>query len=114
MSKINPDLLEVFLKNEMLQLMPKSFTIKKASKLTGLPEEEIKIFYLNVRSRITKEAINRGIVYLLISSIFTFVGYKSLVEESSTYFLIGMFFLGVSGILTAIGYFILAIKGKSK
>jgi len=114
MSKINPGALEAFLKSEMLQLKLKSFTIKKASKLTGLPKEEIMISYLNVRSKITKESINRGIVYLLISSIFAFVGYKSLVEESSTYFLIGMFFLGVSGILTAIGYFILAMKGKSK
>ena len=114
MSEINSDVLEAFLKSEMLQLIPKNFTIKKAHKLTGLPKEEIKISYRNVRSRITKAAINRGIVYLLISSIFTFVGYKSLVSESSTFFLIGMFFLGVSGILTAIGYFILAIKGKSK
>ena len=114
MSEINSDALEAFLKSEMLQLIPKSFTIKKAHKLTGLPKEEIEISYLNVRSRITKAAINRGIVYLLISSIFTFVGYKSLVSESSTFFLIGMFFLGVSGILTAIGYFILAIKGKFK
>lgn len=114
MNEINPDVLEAFLKSEMLQLIPKRFTIKKAHKLTGLPKEEIKISYLNVRSTITKAAINRGIVYLLISSIFTFVGYQSLVNESNSYFLIGMFFLGVSGVLTAIGYFILAIKGKSK
>ncbi|GAB5564268.1 MAG: hypothetical protein Wins2KO_13310 [Winogradskyella sp.] len=114
MNKINQDDIEAFLKDEMLQLIPNRFTIKKAHKLTGLPKEQIKISYLSVRSRITKEAINRGIVYLLISSIFTFVGYQSLVNESSSYFLIGMFFLGVSGLLTALGYFILAIKGKSK
>ena len=62
MSEINPDALEAFLKSEMLQLMPKSFTIKKAHKLTGLPKEEIKISYLNVRSRITKVAIKTNVV----------------------------------------------------
>ncbi len=105
--------LDEFLKDEMLQLKIMKFTIKKASKLFNLSKDEVKINYINVRSKIKKEAINRGIVYLLLSSIFLFVGIKSTTGDSGYIYLGGLLF-GVAGVLTGIGYFILAIKGCFK
>ncbi|WP_179334732.1 hypothetical protein [Winogradskyella costae] len=105
--------LEAFLKNEMLQLKLMSFTIKKASKRFNLPKDQVKSTYLKVRSMIRKEAINRGIVYLLLSTIFLFVGIKS-VQGNSGYIYLGGLLLGSAGMLSAFGYFILAIKGNSK
>jgi hypothetical protein len=61
---------------------------------------------------VKKEAINRGFVYLLLSSIFLFVGIKSF-QGNSGYIYLGGLLFGSAGILTAFGYFILAIKGKS-
>lgn len=105
--------LEEFLKYEMLQLKLMGFTIKKASKHFNLPKDEVKISYLNVRSKIKKATINRGLVYLLLSSILLFVGIKS-IQGNSGYIYLGGLLFGSAGILTALGYFILAIKGKSK
>ncbi|MFT5145734.1 MAG: hypothetical protein ACI9H1_000445 [Polaribacter sp.] len=105
--------LEKFLKYEMLQLKLMNFTIKKASKQFNLPKAEVKNSYLNVRSKIKKEAINRGLVYLLLSSIFLFVGIKSIQGNSGFIYLGGLLF-GSAGILTGLGYFIMAIKGKYK
>ncbi|SDH52970.1 hypothetical protein [Winogradskyella thalassocola] len=105
--------LEAYLKDEMLQLKLMSFTIKKASKRFNLSKDEVKSTYLKVRSMIRKEAINRGIVYLLLSTIFLFVGIKS-VQGNSGYIYLGGLLLGSAGILTALGYFVLAIKGSSQ
>lgn len=104
--------LEEFLKYEMLQLKLRKFTIKKASKKFGLPKNEVKKSYVNVRAKVKKDAIGRGLVYLLLSSIFLFVGIKSIQGNSGFIYLGGLLF-GSAGILTALGYFILAIRGKS-
>ncbi len=103
--------LEEFLKYEMLQLKLRSFTIKKASKRFNIPQDEVKTSYLNVRSKVKKTALNRGLVYLLLSSIFLFVGIKS-IQGNSGYIYLGGLLFGSAGILTALGYLILAIKGK--
>lgn len=103
--------LEDFLKNEMLQLKLMHFTIKKASKLFNLPKDEVKTNYLQLRSKITIESLKRGLVYLLISSIFLFVGIKS-IDGNSGYIYFGGLLFGSAGILTALGYFVLAIKGS--
>lgn len=105
--------LEEFLKHEMLLLNINNFTIKKGSKRFNLPKDVVKNSYLKVRSMIIKEAINRrGLVYLLLSSIFLFVGIKS-IQGNSEYIYLGGILFGSAGILTAVGYFILAIKGNS-
>lgn len=104
--------LEKFLKSEMLELKLMNFTIKKASKRFELPKDEVRSSYLSVRSRIKKEAVNRGLVYLLLSSIFLFVGIKS-IQGDTGYIYLGGLLLGTAGILTALGYFLLALKGKS-
>ena len=88
------------------------FTVKKASKRFNLSKEEVKLNYKKVRSIIKKEAINKGIVYTLLSSIFLFVGIKSAYGNSGYIYLGGLLF-GSAGMLTGLGYFLLAIKGSS-
>lgn len=112
MKENNLSELEKFLKYEMLQLKLMSLTIKKASKRFNLPKREVKNAYLFVRSSIKKEALNRGLVYLLLSSVFLIVGVKSISSNSSYIYMGGLLF-GTAGLLTALGYFIMAIKGNS-
>jgi len=104
---------EEFLKNEMLQLKLMSFTIKKASKKFNIPQNEIRNTYSAVRSKIRKESVNRGLVYMLLSSIFLLVGIKSTYVSSVNIYLGALLLFGGAGILTSFGYFIMAIKGKS-
>ncbi|MFS4483495.1 hypothetical protein ACKGJY_10790 [Hyunsoonleella sp. 2307UL5-6] len=105
--------LEEFLKNEILQLKLMNFTIKKASKRFNLPKDDVRTLYFISRSKVKKRAINTGLVYFLLSAIFLFVGIKSIQGNSGYIYLVGLLF-GSAGILTALGYFILAIKGYSK
>lgn len=113
MNNIKTTSIEDYLKYEMLQLKIKKFIIKNASKRFNLSKEDVTSNYLNVRSKIQKEAINRGVIYLLLSSIFLFVGIKSFFGDSGYIYLGGLLF-GSAGILTGLGYFVLAIKGNFK
>lgn len=99
------------LKSEMLQLNVKSFTIKKATKRFKISKDEANNYYLSVRSEIKKHAINKGLLYLFLGSISLFIGLASVFGNSMLIYL-GSLLLDTAGILSAFGYFILAIKSS--
>ena len=103
--------LRKLLKSEMLQLSVKSFTVKKAFKRFGISKDEANSYYLSVRSEIKKDAINKGLLYLFLGSISLFIGLASVFGNSRLIYL-GSILLGAAGILSAFGYFILAIKSS--
>lgn len=111
MSEDKPTELEEFLREEMLQLKMKSFIVKKASKRFEISQHEVEDCYLKVRSKIKRQALNRGIVYLLLGSMFLFVGIKATFGGSGVIYFGGLL-LGSGGILSALGFFILAIRGR--
>ncbi|WP_243471401.1 hypothetical protein [Winogradskyella sp. MH6] len=99
------------LKSEMLQLSVKSFTIKKAIKRFGISKDEANGYYLSVRSEIKKDAINKGLLYLFLGSVLLFIGLASIFGDSRLIYLSSLL-LGAAGILSAFGYFVLAIKSS--
>ncbi|MGV6830095.1 MAG: hypothetical protein ACWA5P_00855 [bacterium] len=102
--------LEKLIRSELLMLNIKYFVIKKAVKRFDIPRNVINSSFYKVRSELKIAALGRGVLYLFLSSIFLYGGLKTIASDSEYIFIGGLLF-GSGGILTAIGYFILAIKG---
>ena len=80
----------------------------RANQFTGVvDDEDVKA----VRSEIKKDAINKGLLYLFLGSISLFIGLASVFGNSRLIYF-GSLLLGTAGILSAFGYFILAIKSS--
>lgn len=105
--------IEELLKNEMLQLNFKKLTVNKVSKRYNLPKKDVNEHYILVRSRIIKKSINRGLLYLFLGSVSLFIGIAGTFGDSK-YIFFGALLAGTAGVLSAIGLFVLALKGTIK
>lgn len=104
MTQIDTDEIESFLASELLQLNFKTLIIRKACKKFSLTKEESTDYYRQVKSKIRKAALNRALVYLLLGSIFLFVGISGTFGETG-FIVYSKLLLGIGMTVSSLGFF---------
>lgn len=96
-----------FIAKHIMELNFRKIILKKAVKKFDLTEKEALLYYQEARKVVKKQALNKGIVYLLLGVVSLIVGGSSL-SSNSTYILWGTLFIGIGMTITALGMFRLA------
>lgn len=102
------ELIENYIRAELLQLNFKRLIIKKACKNFEISEEDALHLYNSVKPTLKKDAINRALIYLILGSISLFIGITGTFGNTGFIFW-GALLVGTGSLITSLGLFKLAL-----